>query len=366
MNSPEPLDVVFVPIWEKNPYQRELAYGLSEYGVSVRIEDQLKSLFAELRAGLYRPKVLHLHALPWFKWGPLRVARYAAFFWRIQRMRRAGVRVVWTLHDFGNHDAPHRRIEHWVGAWLAHRVDAIVVHGPTAKRIICQRWGADLEPIIHVIPHGNFIGTYPNTVSRSEARRALGLAQDERVILFLGLIRTYKGVEQLAESFRGRGGAKNRLVIAGQSLDPGLQLRIESAARSDARILFHPKFVADDEIQVYLNAADVVALPYRRVFTSGAAVLAMSFGKACIAPQTGCVVDAVGADGAIFFDPEKEGDLDRAVEEVLSGRRDLEEMGRRNRNKIAEWDWKRMAEATATLYREVLPTPSPELASTRQ
>src|SRR5258707_11847882 len=52
---------------------------------------------------------------------------------------------------------------------------------------------------------------------------------------------------------------------------------VAHSIQGDSRIRFLPGHVADDDIQLYMNACDVVDLPYRRILGSGTAVLAMSF-----------------------------------------------------------------------------------------
>ena len=63
-------------------------------------------------------------------------------------------------------------------------------------------------------------------------------------------------------------------------------------------------FVPDDELQVYLRAADVVATPFLEILTSGSVLLAMSFERAVIAPRRGCVAETVGDDGGILYDAD--------------------------------------------------------------
>ena len=48
------------------------------------------------------------------------------------------------------------------------------------------------------------------------------------------------------------------------------------------------RYIPDAELQVWLRAADVVVLPFRDILTSGSAILALSFGRAVVAPALGC------------------------------------------------------------------------------
>ena len=104
-----------------------------------------------------------------------------------------------------------------------------------------------------------------------------------------------------------------------------------------------------------MNACDVVVLPYRRILTSGAAVLAMSFGKPCIAPRAGCVTDILDENGAIFFDPSVSGNLERALRETVDSRHRLREMGLYNLRRAAAWDWESIGRSTAAVYKQCFP-----------
>ena len=110
-------------------------------------------------------------------------------------------------------------------------------------------------------------------------------------------MRPYKGVTELLSAFAALPDADARLVIAGKALDDAYAARVTALAAADDRVRLDLGFVPDDELQVYLRAADVVATPFLEIFTSGSVLLAMSFGKAVIAPRRGCVAETVDERG---------------------------------------------------------------------
>lgn len=357
------LRVAFTPVWEKNPYHNELSRALLYEGVSVEKFLRLKDLYQEFRDGKTPLDIVHLHGLPFFLWRPVDLARYGLFVARLLKLRGLGIRVVWTIHDYRNHDAAHWRIEHALGGMLARQVDALIVHGPAAKELVLSGWGRAIEPRLHVIPHGNFSGCYPNEIGRSAARRQFGYEDGNRVLLFLGWIRPYKGVSELVRIFRERAGVNDRLIIAGQPIDEKIGREVAALVDGESRICYRPQYIKDEDIQVYMNAADAVVLPYGKVFTSGAAVLAMSFGRACVAPRIGGVVDALDSEGAVLFDPAQPADLERAVVEVMAGKHNLAAMGRCNRLRADQWTWSSVGQATAALYRSCTVEPAPRRAN---
>jgi beta-1,4-mannosyltransferase len=292
--------------------------------------------------------ILHLHALPYFQLSAIRLARYISFYKRLKHLRARGVKIVWTLHDFQNHDTAHVGIESAASKYLYKKVDDLIVHGRSAKEMAEANWGSGCP--ISIIPHGNYIDSYPNSIGREAARNAFGFCASEFVYLFLGLIRPYKGVIEMIEAFKRTAAENSRLIIAGRAVGDKMGAEVEALAQGDSRIRYNPGFVEVCDVQCYMNAADVVVLPYKRILTSGAAILAMSFGKPCIAPKTGCITDTLDESGAIFFDPSSERQLEAAMEKVtlLGGK--LPAMGEYNLAKAKTWDWPNVARQTASVY----------------
>jgi len=154
----------------------------------------------------------------------------------------------------------------------------------------------------------------------------------------------------MVKAFKACADPNARLIIAGRPINESITEEIALAIDGDLRIKFLPSYVADDDVQVHLNACDVYVLPYERVLTSGAAVLAMSFGKPCIAPRTGCITDILKEEGAFFFDPSISGDLERAIRQTVACRQRLPEMGLHNLDRAAGWGWKGIGRETAAVY----------------
>jgi beta-1,4-mannosyltransferase len=312
----------------------------------------LKSFCRDYDACAANLDVMHLHALPRFEWSPTNLGRYALFSLRLRQLQERGVRLIWTIHDLQNHESEHRWIEDQLGYVLTRRLDAVIVHGNTAKQIIESRWGVQACKRMYVIPHGHYIDSYRNDIDSQAARAHFGFNSSHFVFLFFGLIRPYKGVERLVEAFKVLTDANVRLIIAGKPINEAIKDEILSLIQGDSRIQFRPGHVADDEIQIYMNACDAVVLPYKRILTSGAAVLAMSFGKPCVAPRAGCIVDMLDEEGALYFDPLVRGDLGRALRQTVACRERLPEMGLHNVHRAAEWDWDKIGRATAAVYEE--------------
>lgn len=352
-DTPRGLSVCMVPYCLDNPYQRELAAHLRGMGSTVTARDHLNGLTSDLRAARIRLDVVHLHWLRTFTFRPLVVLRILAFLLRLSLLRRCGCGVVWTVHNLYGHEARHPWMERMIATLVARRASRLIVHAPSAAELVAKEFKITDRSKIAIIPHGNYIGCYPNEISREEARARLGLPADAVVLLFLGKIRRYKGVPELIETFQSIDGGDARLVVAGSPLNPQVEKEVRDAVRSE-HVHLHPNFVPDGEIQVYMNAADAVVLPYQDVLTSGAVVLAMSFGKACIAAKIGCIPDMLDDAGAILYDPDRSDGLREALKQALAAPDRLARMGEHNAERAREWGWDRVARETDEVYRQAI------------
>jgi glycosyltransferase involved in cell wall biosynthesis len=171
-------------------------------------------------------------------------------------------------------------------------------------------------------------------------------------------VRSYKGVWELLEAFNALEDPGARLVIAGRAVDGAYAARLTAAARGDERVALSLDFVPDEDLQVYLRAADVVATPFLEIFTSGSVLLAMSFERAVIAPRRGCVVDVLDERGGILYDADDPQGLEGALRVAMSA--DLEAMGRHNGTELERFDWSRVAAATRDVYGAALSEPDPD------
>lgn len=301
-----------------------------------------------------RPHVLHLHWPDKFCMddkflGALEKTR--KFVRDLEYVRASGTKIVWTIHNLFNHERRHRLLEMYLQRWLARNANAFIAHSKAAKQRAIEKFGIPEKKPFWVLPIGNSLATYPNTITREAARAELGIAPDRFVILFFGRVQEYKGVDDLIRAFaRAPELEDSLLVIAGKPDDDDHGRSIRRLCESTKNVRADLEHIPDDRIQVFMNAADVVATPYRRMLTSSASMLAMTFGKAVIGPGFPEFLEGVGADGTIGYRAGDPSDLSRALVEAKSRRTELPAMGARNLERARAADWSRIAEKTTKLY----------------
>lgn len=155
------------------------------------------------------------------------------------------------------------------------------------------------------VPHPLY-DNFGDKVSVAEARKKLGLKADDRIVLFFGFIRKYKGLDILLDAMkilREKTSAGSlpvvKLLVAGEFYEdekPYLR-QIEENNISDLVIL-KTDFVPDSEVKYYLCAADAVVQPYRNATQSGVTPLAYHFEVPMIITRVGGLT-AMVPDGKV-------------------------------------------------------------------
>lgn len=249
--------------------------------------------WSQLEAAVFRNEIglLHINAQPVFFNQP-------SFSHFLSAVRSKQVRVVLHLHNIYTMDA---RVQA-----LVQVVDAVIVH-TAENRLEAIANGASAESVF-VVPHGVDIQPELSQAERSELRSTLGLSVDEKMVLCFGFIQPHKGVECLIESVVAltSSGVNCRGFVAGKPNedDPGAReymLQLRKAVTDcgiDDRVVFFDRFLSNDEVTQYLQAADVVLMNYRSQHyeASGACSLAVGAGAVVatsIAPPFAAFGDAV-------------------------------------------------------------------------
>lgn len=374
---------------EANPYIDLLCGGLASAGVAVTLVQEPGE--DGLPAAAWQADLLHLHWLELWgrpeysslaglgRWGlPGRGMRrwlepalnsapafarrrrrfLERFFAALAAYQAGGGRLVYTVHNLAQHEGEGGEVEGAALQRLLARADGLHVHAGYMAAEVQRLWErGEPTPPIAVIPHGHYIDAYPNTVSRADARRTLhlpGPQSPSTVFLFLGLIRPYKGLEELLPAFHSLPDPDARLLVAGRPRPADYAARLAAQAAGDDRVLWHPRFVPNDQVQHWMNAADVVVLPYRQITTSGAAMLAWSFGKPVIAPALPAFVEPVASAPflGLLYDPADP----RALSEALRQAGQIDWQSRRAA--ILAWarqfDWPGIGQQMAALYRQAM------------
>ncbi|MDG1347958.1 MAG: glycosyltransferase [Crocinitomicaceae bacterium] len=203
---------------------------------------------------------------------------------------------------------------------------------------------------IEFSPHP--IYDYGELTSKEVARGKLQLNPTDKIILFFGIIRDYKGLDWLIEAFSQTRYEENgyKLLIAGKFYtDNKPYLELISKHELNDFIILHDRFISDSDVGLYFNSANLVVQPYKHATQSGVAQIAYHFEKPMIVTNVGGLgeivpnniagyvvepeVDAIAKGIYDFFVLEKEEDFIAGV-----------------RQEKTKYSWDKFIAAMAKLY----------------
>ena len=325
------VSIAIIPYLPSNPYQDLFINELRRRGNQVYTFQNLSELCLHIKVSKQQPDIVHLH------WMNIGLKRFVGVFWRILKVKAKGICIVWTVHNLIPHDCPRPRLLYFLRYLLARLVSRIFVHSQAAKELIAQKWHLNSKNI-GIVPHPHYVGVYPDSTSRQRAESILFLKSRKVRFLFIGAIRAYKQVPLLIESFKRMNINDTELLVCGQIHPDETQLArtITESIANRHNIILQNHFIEDGDIQHYMHVADAVVFPYGDTLCSGAAILAMSFGKACIAPNTIAFESILDEQGAFLFDYTEHDALTLALQKAYDNHQRLAQMGKWNRQKISK------------------------------
>jgi len=190
---------------------------------------------------------------------------------------------------------------------LLARVSGALVHNLHDRDSLRHTYGDAAIDRLHVeiAPHGPYdhlidSGPRPPGVEvLGVADRVASLDQPTDVtrLLFFGLIRPYKGLEDLVEAFNSLSADQARsfsLTVVGETWEGWVRpAELIQASPHRRRITFVNRYVSDKEAAGFFAQADALVLPYRRGSASGPLQIAMSYGLHVVMSNIGGLAEAV-------------------------------------------------------------------------
>lgn len=142
-----------------------------------------------------------------------------------------------------------------------------------------------------LLPHPLY-DNFGTIISKKEARKKLGIPEEDKVILFFGFIRKYKGLDILLNAFKQviqKQEIKNlKLLIAGEFYEDEKNYKeLLNDPEIKDHLILHTHFIENADVKFYLCAADCVIQPYRNATQSGVTPLSYHFEKPMIVTNVG-------------------------------------------------------------------------------
>ncbi len=175
-------------------------------------------------------------------------------------------------------------------------VDAFITMSQKLMKDLKSITDKPAQQVVHPL-YDNF----GEPVSKAEARKHLGLPENEKIILFFGFIRKYKGLDLLLQAMASPSIKKSgiKLLVAGEFYEDRKPYD-ELIAQNNLlpQLILKTNFIPDSMVRYYLSAADFVIQPYRNATQSGVTPLAYHFEKPMLVTNVGGLPDLV-PDGKV-------------------------------------------------------------------
>jgi glycosyltransferase involved in cell wall biosynthesis len=181
--------------------------------------------------------------------------------------------------------------------------------------------------------------------AKEEARRRLGLSGSSGpFFLCAGFLQPSKGFDRAVDALAAAETNGARLYIVGSVREPTpvteAYLRdLRERCRAVPGVSLVERYVADEEFDLWLAAADWLVLPYRRSWSSGVLARAHAVGTPAIVSRVGGLPEQAGKDDVVFDDDEG---LRRALRAAAagsaSGRASTAQPQPHGREPLTEWD----------------------------
>lgn len=344
-----PARVLAWPAFRKqaaNPYGALLAAAIRKQGVI--IDD-----WTPLRALVRRVDLWHVHHPDTVVYprNTLHSALGTAVFAVLLYLAHwRGIRILWTVHDLDSNDGLHPWLEAWLWRYFLPRVDAFSCLTEGSLRLARERFPQLRGVPGYTITHGHYRDAYPNEMSQEQAREALGLPPQAKVLLYFGLIRPYKNVPHLIDTFRQLKDPDLILLVVGKPYDAKEEQAVRERADSCPRVRLELRWIPPEQVQKYFAASDLLVLPYRRILNSGAAMLALTFARPVLVPDLGNMreqQEKLGGQWIMLY----EGELTESALAEASRCADATQAPPPN---LTGLGWAERAERTIRVYEEML------------
>lgn len=266
-----------------------------------------------------------------------------------------GFKLVITAHD----------VESFVGVrdvvkakTILSYADQVIAHNAVSKYELVNKITLPSSNV-SVIPHGNYLDSINEIPTKKSARASLGILESDKVLLFFGQIKTVKGLDilllALVEAIKIYPDLK--LVIAGKVWkdDFSVYEKIIAEKKLEAHVVLHIGYIPDQAVANYYCAADLVVLPYRKIYQSGVLLMAMSYKTPVLTSDIQGMTEIVSHNkNGYTFASENISSLSAMLVDVFNHESNFEEIGCAGYQTVfTDYSWAKIGTMTSTLYKEI-------------
>jgi len=195
----------------------------------------------------------------------------------------------------------------------------VTTHTDYSRKVLHQVF-PNLE--VALMPHSDVDLLYDTSISKTESKNVLGLDQDLRYVLFFGQIKATKGLETLLSSWAAVASQYHdlRLLIVGRCWQNDCQRynKIINDEDISGTVQWKEMYIDDVDVPSYFKAAELVVLPYTRIYSSGVLLRAIGYGAPLMVSDQDAFTGIVEHNhSAVVFKTANPGDLSEKLREII-------------------------------------------------
>ncbi len=192
-------------------------------------------------------------------------------------------------------------------------------------------------------------------VNRQEARKIMGVGETDRMVLFFGLIRKYKGLDMLLEAMANERIKKAgiKLLVAGEFYEDRSEYdKLIHTLGIEQQVILHTRFIANEEVKNYFSACNLVALPYRSATQSGVTQVAFHFEQPVLVTNVGGLNEIIPHGKAGYVVESNAEAIANAVLDFFENKRE-EAFTEGMKQEKQKYDWRIFVNGITALYEKL-------------
>ena len=273
---------------------------------------------------------------------------FAPCYWLLESVLGKKIQKMFICHNV----FPHERFpfDRLLTRLVIKKGDAYITHSTSdAQDLLSIKPNAKYK----INPHPTYNAFRLQGLTKEQARAKLQKGADEKLLLFFGFVREYKGLKHLLKAMPEiRTTLDNvRLMVVGSFGDDRAKyMQLIQTEQIGDCVEVVDRYTPDNEVEKYFAACDLVVLPYISATQSGIVQIAYGFEKPVVVTNVGGLPDVV-TDGKTGYvvESEQPQQLAKAVIRFFEENR-AEEMQEHVKQEAYRFSWDRMVENIEELY----------------
>lgn len=216
---------------------------------------------------------------------------FAPCYWILESVLGKKIQKMFICHNV----FPHERfpMDRFFTKLVLKKGDSYIVHSKSdGEDLLTIKPDANYKQN----PHPTYNAFKIRNITKEQAREELGKSMDEKLLLFFGFVREYKGLKHLLNAMpEVKAKLQNvKLMVVGSFGDDKedyIKLIKDNHIEDCVEVI--DGYTPDNEVEKYFAACDLVVCPYESATQSGIVQIAYGFDKPVVATAVGGLPDVV-------------------------------------------------------------------------